>query len=137
MEDQEKDDVFTIELTAATVVDGEIAVAGELVEVSRKEAENIIGRGRAKLASPEKLAEIEKRAQEEAKQIKDYQEAQLVAQIAGQKQAVDKLAARKEELEKLTLDELKALAADKGHQLGDATKKADIIAAIQKAEKGE
>lgn len=136
MEDKDEN-LFTVELSAATVIDGEIAVAGELVEMTRKEAENLIGRGRAKLADAEQLAEVEKRAQEDAKRIKDYQEAQLIAQIAGRKAAEDKSAARKEELEKLTLDELKALAADKGHVLGDATKKSDIIAAIQKAEQGE
>src|SRR5690606_12180588 len=36
-------------------------------------------------------------------------------------------------LKKLNLDELKALATERGVDLGDATKKADIIAAIELA----
>jgi hypothetical protein len=37
-------------------------------------------------------------------------------------------------LKKLNIDELKALAAERGVDLGDATKKADIIAAIELAD---
>jgi len=38
------------------------------------------------------------------------------------------------DLKKLTVDQLKGLAAERGVDLGDATKKADIIAALELAE---
>lgn len=127
-------EVFTIKLSAATVIDGEIAVAGEVIEVSEREARNLVGRGRATLVEADGLAEIERRAQEEGEQIRLAQEAQLAAQIAANKLNLEAYNLRTQELDKLNVDALKTLAADKGHDLGEATKKADIIAAIQAAE---
>ncbi|QKN87904.1 putative exonuclease, terminase endonuclease subunit [Acinetobacter phage vB_AbaP_Alexa] len=40
---------FTLKLTAAIVIDGEIRKAGELVEVDKSLAENLLYRGRAEL----------------------------------------------------------------------------------------
>jgi hypothetical protein len=47
--------------------------------------------------------------------------------------AAPKKKAEPDGLEAMTVDQLKAHAAEKGFDLGDATKKADIIAAIEKA----
>lgn len=52
---QNQNDVFTIKLTAAIVVDGEIATAGEVVELSRREAQNILARGLGELHGDKEL----------------------------------------------------------------------------------
>lgn len=52
---QNPNDVFTLKLTAAIAIDGEIATAGEVVELSRKEAQNILGRGLGELHGEQKL----------------------------------------------------------------------------------
>lgn len=98
-------DVFAIKLTAAIVVDGEIATAGEVVELTRKEAQNILHRGLGELHGEQDLDD----------------------------QGDDRFA----ELDAMKVDELKKLAADEDYDLGAAKTKAEIIAAILKAEQAD
>lgn len=50
---------FTLKLTAAIVIDGEICKAGELVELSEVEARNLLSRGKAELHGMTEADEID------------------------------------------------------------------------------
>lgn len=56
---------------------------------------------------------------------------ELAAKEAAEREAAEKAAVEEKPLDKMTVDELKQYAADNGIDLGDATKKADILAAIK------
>lgn len=48
-----------LKVTSAIVVGGEIAMPGELIEVTQAEAKNLLHRGKAELATAEDLPEAE------------------------------------------------------------------------------
>lgn len=51
MASKNKAESYLLELTAAIVFEGELLKAGELIEVTEKEAKNLLGRGKARLAA--------------------------------------------------------------------------------------
>lgn len=73
---------FGLELTAAVVIDGEICNPGEVVELTKPEAENLLHRGMAKLANPEQLKALEDAAAEDAERIRKENEAAIEKQKA-------------------------------------------------------
>ncbi len=81
---EKTEQTFTLKLTAAVVIDGEIASAGDMVELSRKEAENLLGRGMAQLANPEQLAALEAEEKADEERVRKEQEAAIEAQKADQ-----------------------------------------------------
>lgn len=88
-----------VTLTGAIFLDGEIVTAGETVEVTEKEARNLLLRGKGTL--------------------------------------VDAPAPEPEDLSKLTVDALRAIAGDLGIQNVKDLRKAELIKAIEQAQAAE
>jgi hypothetical protein len=56
---RKNDDSFVVQIASAIVMDGDIIKAGELIEVSRQEAESLLHRGKAVLADESMLAKLQ------------------------------------------------------------------------------
>ena len=97
---------YVLKLTSAIVVDGEIIRAGNLVELSEPEAKNLLGRGKAVLAT----------AADGYHGADDYDETSGV------------------DLSKLNKAQLQDIANGHGIEFEDSTTKAQLIAAIEAKE---
>lgn len=97
---------YVLKLTSAIVVDGEIVRAGNLVELSEPEAKNLLGRGKAVLATA----------------ADGYDQGNADEETSG----VD--------LSRLNKVQLQDIAKGHGIESTDQTTKAQLIAAIEEKE---